>query len=249
VSSLPGWLSDAFSRIASGAGFKPRTLFTNRDQEIFRGKRPIVMDGISEVVRKSDMLSRTLLIDVPPISGSRRQYDEDLGAAFDKHHAGILGALLDALSAGLANKDSVVLEDRHKSRLIDFDRWAVATEQALGMKPGTYVNARELSRGVATTKALESEPIWVPLDTLARAHTQMRPWQGTTKKLLKKLDDLEENSALKRSKEWPKTPEKLRAILRSLAGEMLEHGVHFEIDEDGSKRHGQPYFLWADADE
>jgi hypothetical protein len=248
VSQLPNWLSDSFCRIASGAGFKPRTLFTDRDQQIFRGKRPIVMDGISEVVRKSDILDRTLLIDVPPISGSRRKYEEQVWAEFGEYHAGILGALLDAVSAGLANKDSVVLEDKHKSRLIDFDRWAVATEAALGMKPGTYVKAREDSRRSATTKALESEPIWVPLDTLARQHTQMRPWQGTHKQLLSKLGDLEENKALKRSKEWPKTPEKLRAVLREVAGELEEHGVHWQIDEDGSRRHGQPYKLWADAD-
>jgi hypothetical protein len=78
VSQLPDWLSDILCRVSSGGGFKTRSLFTNRDQEIFKGKRPIIMNGISEVVKNSDILDRSLLVDLPPIPGSRRKYDKVL---------------------------------------------------------------------------------------------------------------------------------------------------------------------------
>src|SRR5215217_9097782 len=75
VSQLPDWLSDVLCRVSSGGGFKTRTLFTNRDQEIFKGKRPIIMNGISDVVKNSDILDRSLLVDLPPISGKNRKED------------------------------------------------------------------------------------------------------------------------------------------------------------------------------
>lgn len=45
ISSLPDWLSDTICRLATGGGFKTRTLFTNRDQEIFRAQRPTILNG------------------------------------------------------------------------------------------------------------------------------------------------------------------------------------------------------------
>src|SRR5215217_3707779 len=162
VSQLPDWLSDVLCRVSSGGGFKTRTLFTNRDQEIFKGKRPIIMNGISEVVKNSDILDRSLLVDLPPIPGNRRKYDKLLWAEFNERRPRILGALFDAMSAGLTNEEDVVLEDEHKSRLIDFDRWAVATEEALDIEPGTYVKARKFSRESASETASKPRPCGAP---------------------------------------------------------------------------------------
>jgi len=245
VTSLPGWLSDTLCRISSGAGFKPRKLFTDRDQEIFKAKRPIILDGIAEVVRKSDILNRTILVDLPPIPGSRRRYEEELWAEFEDVRASVLGALLDATAAGLKGKAAVHLKDDEKSRLADFDRWAVATETALGTPKGTYLKARKLSREHATTNALENHPCWVQIYNLAHRHKADAPWNGTMKKLLGEITDAEDDDALKRSRDWPKTPEKLKVIIKELSGPLLERGVHIDKDEQGSTRRGQPYNVYG----
>jgi hypothetical protein len=245
VSQLPDWLSDILCRVSSGGGFKTRTLFTNRDQEIFKGKRPIIMNGISEVVKNSDILDRSLLVDLPPIPGSRRKYDKALWAAFYEHRPRILGALFDAIAAGLANEENVVLEDQHKSRLIDFDRWAVATEEALGIEPGTYVKARKLSREGASETALEAQPVWRPLFELANnEHDEDKPWMGTMKDLLGELNVLEIDEVLKRSKDWPKTPRKLSEILGRIKPDLMERGVHL-LKAEGSRREGRRYRLYS----
>jgi hypothetical protein len=244
VSQLPDWLSDILCRVSSGGGFKTRALFTNRDQEIFKGKRPIIMNGISEVVKNSDILDRSLLVDLPPIPGRRRKEDKVLWAEFNERRPRILGALFDAISAGLANEGSVVLEDQHKSRLIDFDRWAVATEAALGIDPGTYVKARKLSRESASETALEAQPVWRTLYDLADEHDEDSPWVGTMKEVLAELNAMETDEALKRSKDWPKTERKLSSVLGRIKPDLMERGVHL-LKAPGSRREGRRYRLYS----
>jgi hypothetical protein len=247
VSQLQDWLSDILCRISSGGGFKTRKFFTDRDQEVFKGKRPIIMNGISDVVKNSDILDRSLLVDLPPIPPKRRKYDKVLWAEFNECRPRILGALFDAVAAGLAKQDDVVLEDEHKSRLIDFDRWAVATEEALGIEPGTYVKARKLSRESASETALEAQPVWRPLFAIAAEYDADDPWVGTMKELLAELNDREPDDALRRSKDWPKTERKLSGTLKRILPDLMERGVHL-MKAKGSRREGRRYKLYSNDD-
>src|SRR5262249_2167544 len=54
-------LSNAFCRLATGGGFATRELFTDDGEVIFDAQRPVILNGIAEVVTKSDLLDRTLL--------------------------------------------------------------------------------------------------------------------------------------------------------------------------------------------
>jgi hypothetical protein len=243
VSELPNWLSDVLCRVSSGGGFKTRTLFTDRDQQIFKGKRPSVMNGIADVVKNPDILNRSLLVELPPIPKRQRKEDKELWAEFYEKRPAILGALFDAVAVGLAKQDSVVLEE--KSRLADFDRWAVATEEALGMEPGTYLRARQLSSESASETALEAEPVWRVLYDLAYQHPEVEPWVGTMKELLAELNSRETDDALKRSKDWPKTERKLSAILSRIKPDLLERGVHIH-KAPGSRREGRRWKLYAE---
>jgi len=227
LSSLPDWLSDTICRLVGDrGGFKTRTLFTNRDQEIFRGKRPVIMNGISDVASRADILDRALLVDLPVIKETDRRYLEELWDDFYAHQPIILGALFDALVAGLKNVDGVRLEK--KPRMADFARWAVATEEALGMKAGTFLEAHTTSREGATETALEAEPIWRVLYEFAQDYDDGDRWSGNMKELLKELNIMETDEALKRSKDWPKTERKLSDIIKRLAPALLELGVRVE---------------------
>jgi hypothetical protein len=242
ISSLPDWLSDTVCRLATGGGFKTRTLFTNRDQEVFKAQRPIIMNGISDVATRADLLDRALLVDLPVIKETDRKYLEELWAEFYKHQPAILGALFDALAAGLKNVREVDLTGR-LPRMADFARWAVATETALGMEEGSFMEAYAGSRENATETALEEAPIWRMLYELARRHNEEEPWQGNMKELLGKLNDMEADDALKRSKHWPKTERGLSETVKRLGPAFLELGVHIE-KVPGSRREGRRYRLF-----
>jgi hypothetical protein len=245
VDTLPSKLSNNLARISSGAGMKLREFFTMRESTVFKGKRPIILNGISQVVRKSDILSRCLLIDLPPIPNKYRRKDRELWAEFKEKQPGILGALLDGVAAGLANRESVVLADEHKSRLIDFDEWAVACEPGLGLESGTYVQARHGSRERSSAEALEAQPAWLAIHDIAHKHTEDKPLVVTMKELLEKVNDEEEDDHIKHSKEWPKTPEKLRAVLRAIAQPLSERGVCFDKAQEERSERGQLYKLYG----
>jgi hypothetical protein len=245
VDTLPSKLSNNLARISSGAGMKLREFFTMRESTVFRGKRPIILNGISQVVRKSDILSRCLLIDLPPIPNKYRRKDSQLWPEFRAQQPGILGALLDGVAAGLANRESVVLADEHKSRLIDFDEWAVACEPGLGLESGTYVQARHGSRERSSAEALEAQPAWLAIHDIAHKYTESDPLIVTMKELLEKVNDQEDDDRLKRSKEWPKTPEKLRAVLRAIAQPLSERGMFFDKAKEERSERGQLYELYG----
>lgn len=242
LSKLPDWLSDTVCRLSTGGGYKTRTLYTNRDQEVFLAQRPVAMNGISDVATKPDLLDRALLVDLPVIKVSDRKYLKDLRADFQKHRPAILGALFDAMAAGLKNVDSVDLTGRIP-RMADFARWAVACEQKLGRKAGSFMDAYEISDEEAMRTALENEPIWHVIEELARKHDAIEPLIGTMKQLLNELNIMETDEPLKRSKDWPKTEHKLTEVRRTLAPTLRKLGVQWE-KMPGSRREGRRYQLY-----
>jgi hypothetical protein len=242
LTSLPDWFSDTICRLSTGGGFKTRTLFTDRDQEVFKAQRPVIMNGISDVASKADLLDRALLVDLPVIKVQDRKYLTDLRTEFYEHRPAILGAMFDVMAAGLRNVETVDLTGR-MPRMADFARWGVATEQALGLEVGSFMDAYDVSRESATETALEAAPIWRVLYELARKHDAEEPWIGNMKELLNELNIMETDDALKRSTDWPKTERKLSAIIKRLGPALLELGIHIGRVSK-SNREGRHYYLY-----
>ncbi len=72
LSNLPPWTSDALCRIADGAGFAVRSLFTDDDEVLFGGARPIVLNGIEDFVTRPDLADRTVAITLDELDEDRR---------------------------------------------------------------------------------------------------------------------------------------------------------------------------------
>jgi len=60
LSGLPHALSDAFCRLATGASFGLRQLYTDADEVLFQAARPILLNGIDDVIGRSDLADRAL---------------------------------------------------------------------------------------------------------------------------------------------------------------------------------------------
>jgi hypothetical protein len=125
----------------------------------------------------------------------------------------------------------------------DFATWAVATEQALGFKKGSFQEAYAGSRESATETALEAEPIWRVLKEFAMDYDPEDRFVGTMKLILEQLNLLEKDDALKRSKDWPKTERRLSAIIKRLNPALREVGIFVE-KAPGSRREGRRYFVY-----
>jgi hypothetical protein len=96
LSGLPYALSDAFCRLATGASFGLRQLYTDADEVLFQAARPILLNGIDDVIVRSDLADRALFLTLPPIADRRRRVERQLWHEFEVARPRILGSLLDA---------------------------------------------------------------------------------------------------------------------------------------------------------
>src|SRR5260221_8143229 len=83
LSGLPHALSDAFCRLATGASFALRQLYTDADEVLFQAARPILLNGIDDVIGRSDLADRALFLTLPPITDRRRRSERQLWRAFE----------------------------------------------------------------------------------------------------------------------------------------------------------------------
>jgi hypothetical protein len=101
LSNVPHWLSDALCRLSTGGGFGTRTLFENDEETIFTAKRPIILNGIGNIVSRSDLLDRALLVKLEAILKANRKTERQFWAEFETEKASIFSALLSGVSCAL----------------------------------------------------------------------------------------------------------------------------------------------------
>ena len=80
ISGLQSWVSDSLCRLSTGGGFATRKLFTDSDESLFESSRPVLLNGIADVVSRSlARLGRQ--VHVPNLAAdSRRTQDGRISA-------------------------------------------------------------------------------------------------------------------------------------------------------------------------
>ena len=73
VSGLPAWLCDTLCRLATGGGFATRQLCTDRDEVLFNDSRPVILNGIENIVTRPVLADRALLLTLEAIPEERRR--------------------------------------------------------------------------------------------------------------------------------------------------------------------------------
>ncbi len=231
LSGIPERLSDALARLATGSGFATRQLYTDSDEFSFNAARPIMINGIGDVIERSDLLDRALLVHLAPIEADKRRLEADFWASFDSERPGILGALLDVVACALDREGRVQL--RSWPRMADFARWVTAAEPALGWEDGDFLKAYYANRGQAHELAIDADPVAVALrDFLAPGHE----WQGSATALLDALGKRVGEAVTKRE-DWPGAAHVLSNRLARLAPNLRAIGILVEHDRSG--KHGR----------
>ena len=101
VSDLAEWICDTLCRLSTGGGFTTRQLYTDQDEVLFDATRPVILNGIEEIVNRPDLADRAIFLTLEPIPDDKRKLETELWAAFEAARPRILGALLDAVVVGL----------------------------------------------------------------------------------------------------------------------------------------------------
>jgi hypothetical protein len=222
ISSLQPWLSDAMCRLSTGGGFSVRELYTDAEEVLFDATRPLILNGITEVATRPDLLDRALVVTLPPIPEDRRRPEAELWREFEEVRPRILGALFDAVSGALGAAEGVRLGGM--PRMADFAVWATAAEGALGWEPGAFMEAYAGNRAEATESALEADPVAIAVRKFMEEQDE---WTGTANQLWEALNELV-GEGIRHTKAWPGAPNALSARLKRLAPALRGIGIEYE---------------------
>jgi hypothetical protein len=164
--------------------------------------KPVILNGITDVATRPDLLDRALIVGLPPIPEQERRPEAELWREFEQARPAILASLLDAVSEALHSVEDVRLEGM--PRMADFAIWATAAEESLGWGTGTFMAAYSGNRQEATDSALEADPVAVAVVDLMADRYQ---WTA-----LGKLVD----EGVRKTKAWPGAPNALTSKLVTL---------------------------------
>jgi hypothetical protein len=224
VSSLPNWMSDTLCRLATGGGYAARQLFTDGEEVLFEAARPVLLNGIEDMVTRPDLADRAILLELKTIPEHKRRTEKEISEEFEREKASILGALLTGVSEGLRRLPNVHLEQ--SPRMADFAAFGTACETAFWAS-GTFMNAYLHNLATAVDNVIDADPVASAVRSLMLNKTN---WTGTATRL---LDDLNLIANAERfNKDWPKNGQVLSGRLRRGMTFLRKVGINVDFGRD-----------------
>jgi len=219
-------LSDAFCRLATGGSFAVRQLYTDDEEVLFEATRPILLNGIEEVISRPDLGDRAIFLTLTPIGEAQRRPETELWREFEIARPRILGALLDAVVHGLRAMGGAQLD--RLPRMADFAVWVTACETAL-WPAGTFARAYAANRRAAIDSIIEADPI----ATCVRAIMVDRTiWSGSASDLLHLCVESARDD-VSRGLAWAKNPRALAGRLRRAQTFLRALGIEITFSREG----------------
>jgi hypothetical protein len=224
-------LSDALCRMATGGGFATRMLHTDKDENIFDGARPIILNGIAALAGRADLADRSIVVHLAWIPEDRRRPQDELAQEWEIMRPRVLGALCDALSSALRRIKETKLS--RAGRMADFEKWVTAAEPGLDWEAGTFSAAYEASRRNSADATFEADPVAMAIADLIREDFPSG-WTGTATSLLEALGP-KVSDTLKRSKIWPSTAQGLGNSIERAKPLLRQRGIIVERRHSGER--------------
>ena len=206
-----------------------RKLYTDQDEVLFDAARPVVLNGIEDIVTQPDLADRAIFLTLEPIPEERRRPEKALWAAFEEARPQILGALLDAVSHGLRRLPDTRLDSL--PRMADFALWVTACETAL-WSAGTFRAAYAGNRDEAVDSMIESDSVAMAVRALMEKRAE---WAGTASDLLGALGE-KVGAKVAQAKTWPANPCSLSWRLRRAATFLRKVGIDIKTGERDTTR-------------
>jgi hypothetical protein len=230
LGTLPDWTSDALCRAVTGDGISKRELFTDDGDFIFRFRRCGGLNGINIAAQKPDLLDRSILFGLAPISEADRKPERVFWDRFNAALPRLVGAALDVLSGAMRRLPAVSLA--RLPRMADFAVFGYAIAEQLGHRGQDFLSAFDKNFRVRNSEVLASSPAAEMLALLMKSRTS---WEGSAATLLGELQELAQAQRIDtRGRMWPKAPHALTRRLNEVAQNLRAEGI--QVTTGGTNR-------------
>ncbi len=216
ISRISNAMSDALCRISTGGGFSTRTLYTNDEERIFSATRPIILNGIEDIVTRSDLADRCITLTLREIPEEARKSKSSVNQSFDNLLPHILSGLLNGMVHGLRNFKNI--EHKFLPRMADFAHWVSSCEAAF-WPTGTFMAAYNSNRTVAQNIAIENCAV---ARAIIELMTVMTVWTGSATDF---LNHFKYHVEYPLCPDWPQNPEGVSGAIRRMSNPLRSHGI------------------------
>lgn len=218
---------DALCTLATGGGYATRKFYTNGEEHLLATKRPVMLNSISGVCSRPDLIERTVRIDAPSIPQDMRVEETQLEKGWNDDYPKIFGALLERFAHTLDFLRKVELISRQ--RMADFQRLGEAMMQATSHVAGTFSDLYGKAVKDGTERALENYGIVAALVSfMDSSENKKGHWTGLVGVLYSVLG--QESIGMDRSN-WPKSAKGLSDQLKRLAPALRGQGLEVRIGD------------------
>src|SRR5918995_6778818 len=135
--TIPEWAADTLCRLVTGEADSKRRLYTDDEDFIIELRRAVLLNGINVPTDRSDVLDRSLVVELERIPDGERKTEEELWERFEAEHPKLLGAFFGVLAEAIALKPCLKLSRR--PRLADWGEYAAAVYEVMGWGAETFL--------------------------------------------------------------------------------------------------------------
>jgi len=232
VSYISKETSDTLCRAITGSGIQQRKLYTNDDDIVFTFMRCLAINGISNVATRSDLLDRSILMELERISEDERQELAKIQAEFEVDRAKILGGILDILSKAMVIFPTVKL--KNLPRMADFTCWGYAIGEALGGLGNEFLEQYARNRQSQNDEVIANDHVATLMVEFMR---NQKTWNGSISALLSELHKIGYKHGINtNSKAFPVDPTRLSKRLRSIESNLEIVGIKCDFQRRSDAR-------------
>lgn len=231
LDTLSAEKSDLLCMACTGGSFSKRTLYTNDDETIINFQRCVALNGTNVVVTRSDLMDRSIVLQVSRISPAERKDEKQVWRDFNRDLPKMLGGCLNTLSKAISIRPSVKIANL--PRMADFAKWGFAIAEAAGIGGERFLEAYSRNQMRSNEEILSSHPVAL---TLIRFMRNKRIWQGDWTTLLEKLEKVAEKMNIRvHQKSWPAAPHALSRRMNDLKSNLEQAGIFFDTRKNDTK--------------
>jgi hypothetical protein len=222
ISHISSRESDLFCNVSTKAGLSKRELHSDDGEIILDLGNIMILTSIGNVVTKTDLLDRSINIDMPKLTSSERLSTSYLAREFTRCHGEMLGGLLNITVAALHHIETT--DCPKYTRLTEFAHLGEGIERYMFDTESIFEDRMAAGVEIANDIAIDASPVASTIKEWLG--NRIDPWEGTIADLLGVLKNHAKKSELAAT--LPKTANTLGSELKRMESALLQSGIVIE---------------------